>query len=170
MIIIIQKAIPEDAKEWCKIHKDTWLDTYPNKEFNITKTDILSKDFDSPEKVKKWEKSFDNPQGRYYYVAKTDNKIVGLATGLVHKDINEIGAIYVLPKYQGKGVGKELMIELIKHFDSTKKIKLNVVRYNIKAINFYKKFGFIITGNIDDPSGTLPNGKVLPEFQMVKET
>ena len=35
--------------------KTTWLATYPNKKYGITKEDILSKDFDSEKKISAWQ-------------------------------------------------------------------------------------------------------------------
>jgi len=49
-----------------------------------------------------------------------------------------------------------------------KQISLEVVKYNHLAINFYKKFGFIENGPALSDAGKLPNGKHLPEIEMIK--
>jgi len=169
MNIEIVKARPEDAESWCKIRKVAWLDTYPNEEYDIAKEDILLKDFDSPEKVKKWQESFANPGDKSYYSAKVDGIVVGFSTGNKGSELNEVGAIYIYPQYQGMGIGKLLMNKVLDEFNPQIKTKLNVVKYNERAIKFYEKFGFKIVGPYDDLFGKLPNGKVLPEIEMVRE-
>ncbi len=171
MNIIIRQAKPEDADSWTIIMKKTWLETYVNAENNITREDILLKDFNSPEKIQKWRDTFVNPsENRIYLSAVLNNQVVGLLTGLEHDDSNEIGAIYVLPEYHYSGIGSALMKTALAKLNSKKKTKLNVVSYNKKAINFYKKHGFIENGVFEDTHGHLPNGKKLPEIEMIKES
>lgn len=168
MEIKIRKAQPEDAKAWCKIRKECWLDIYPNTEHNITRDDILLKDFDSLEKIKNWQESFLVRTDCKYYSAIVDNKVLGICIAYDDKPINEIGAIYIDLNYQGQGIGAKLINKAMADFDPTKKVNLKVVSYNEKAINFYKKLGFKIVGPFDDPYGKLPNGKQLPEIEMVR--
>lgn len=169
MNIEIRKAEPADAEAWGKIHKECWLDVYPNKEHNITREDILLKDFDSSEKIAMWRDSFVNRTDCKYYSVVVDDKVVGMCIAYHDKPINEIGAIYIDLNYQGKGIGTKLMNKAMADFDPTKKVNLKVVSYNEKAINFYKKQGFKIVGPFDDPHGKLPNGKKLPEIEMIKD-
>ncbi len=61
----------------------------------------------------------------------------------------EIEKIYVLPEYNGKGIGKFVLQEVIRRSKS-KKIKsifLSVIDTNLKAIAFYKKAGFEFHSN-----------------------
>lgn len=170
MNITIRKAKPEDADGWVKIRKDAWLATYLNEEHGITMEDLLSKDYDSPEKVKMWRDSFTIPtENRFYLTAFRKGEIVGFLIGQEHEEINEICAIYVSPTFHRQGIGSRLMAEAMKQLNPGKKTKLNVVSYNKKAINFYKKHGYIENGPFDDKHGHLPNGKILPEIEMIKE-
>jgi putative acetyltransferase len=52
---------------------------------------------------------------------------------------HEIEALFVSPKYFGKGVGRSLMLYAIKDLN-LKKVSVN--EQNQKAFDFYKKFGF----------------------------
>ena len=55
--------------------------------------------------------------------------------------------IYIDTKFQGKGYGKKsmyLLINYIKNILKLKNIFLDVHKDNIKALNLYKKIGFII--------------------------
>lgn len=49
-----------------------------------------------------------------------------------------------------------------------KNIRLTVVRYNVKAINFYLRLGFINCGEIQTDFGKLPDGRFIPEILMIK--
>lgn len=49
--IKIVKPILGDEKDILLVQKETWLATYPNKKYKISKTDILSKDFDSKDGI-----------------------------------------------------------------------------------------------------------------------
>lgn len=166
----IEKAVPSDAERWCQIRKECWLQIYPNAEHDITREDILLKDFDSPEKVQMWRDSFVVPvNNATYYTAKIGEEIVGICIAYGEQPVAEIGAIYVDLKYQHRGIGTKIMKHAMANFDPKKKVCLKVVTYNMLAIEFYKKLGFKITGLYDDPNGRLPNGKSLPEVEMVRE-
>lgn len=79
-------------------------------------------------------------------------------------------ALYVLPQYQGQGIGNELILTGLDWIGTDKKIYINVVEYNIQAISFYKKHGFVETGvsGVFDTAAKLPSGKLLTEIELVK--
>lgn len=91
-----------------------------------------------------------------FLVASLDNEIVGFSRcqgnhlkRLAHKV--EFG-VCVLKRYWGLGIGTNLLKESIAWAESNeiKKITLNVLETNKKAINLYKKFGFKIEGVLID--------------------
>lgn len=58
-----------------------------------------------------------------------------------------IRMIIVHPHYQGKGIGTELLVSVIKHGKlQSKSIGLEVFKSNNRAKEFYIKYGFIIEG------------------------
>ena len=57
-----------------------------------------------------------------------------------------IYGLYVLKEYQNKKIGYELIKSAIHLLSKYNYISLWVLKGNIKAINFYKKVGFILTG------------------------
>lgn len=117
----IRDITPDDIPALHNIYSTTWLDTYPNQEFNITKEDIEYKYEQAP-----------------------------------------------LPEYQGLGLGRVLWEEAKKIFDSQKDIIVHVASYNNKAINFYKKLGFVSTGKIFfDERFKMRNGAIIPELEMI---
>ncbi|WLD94352.1 GNAT family N-acetyltransferase [Alkalihalobacillus sp. AL-G] len=89
-----------------------------------------------------------------FLVAVADNRIVGFSRcegnhlkRFSHKV--EFG-VCVLKDYWGYGIGKNLLIESISWADANgiKKIALDVLETNDKAIKLYKKLGFEIEGQL----------------------
>jgi ribosomal protein S18 acetylase RimI-like enzyme len=163
--IVIADPKVGDENILASIHKNAWLDTYPDRRFNITKKDILSKDFDSPEKISRWKDRIQNNKTEsYLFVAKVNGNIVGYCSPKKESVCNRIGSIYILPEYQHMGIGGKLIRKAIKWLGKDKKICLKVAAYNKNAIGFYKKNGFMDIG-ITDPI-ELPSGKTVPAVWM----
>lgn len=165
---IISKAQPTDAVELRKLNEKVWIDTYPNKEIGITKDDIISLNFAGPERIQKMKDTLvdiQNNPNAHFMVAKKDGKIVGYCWSIKGEGGNEIKSLYVDPEFQSKGIGKLLTQDAFE-FLSGEDIFLWVATYNEKAINFYRKFGFEKTGELD--SNVLACGKAIPIVKMIK--
>ena len=162
----ILDATPGDESEIIQLLKETWLATYPNEEHSITREDILKKDWGSKERLEKWKKIIaeNGKSGGFSFVAKEGNKIVGFCQVVKEKDYNELKIIYVLPEYQGKGIGKMLANRAMSMLDFSKNTIIEVVEYNKGAIEFYKKLGFV---EFEKGKGhEVPNGKTMPTIKM----
>lgn len=90
--------------------------------------------------------------GHIFYILETGNKPVGF-TGIEpfkQESYIFIHKLYVLPGYQGKGIGKELINYIIGMASEMKmkEVRLNVNRTN-KAVQFYLKNGFEILKSLD---------------------
>jgi GNAT superfamily N-acetyltransferase len=86
-----------------------------------------------------------------------------------YADWGEIGAIYLLPEYMGKGYGKALIESAIAELNllGFDKIYLWVLEENKRGRRFYEKMGFSFSGeSMDIEIG----GKVLREVRYVFET
>jgi len=164
--IIITEPVLGDERAIAFIQKQTWLETYPNQEHNITKADVLLKDFDSQEKLEKWQKVIkENGSGDFYFcIAKDGDKIIGYCQTAKGQDYNELKMLYILPEYQRRGVGKKLSDKAINWLGQEKEIILEVASYNQKAINFYEKYGFVKIGA--GKSVEFPNGKKIPTIRL----
>ncbi|WP_114749095.1 GNAT family N-acetyltransferase [Pleomorphovibrio marinus] len=68
----------------------------------------------------------------------------------------KIHKIYILPTAQGRGVGKALFghIAAMAKECSNDKLTLNVNKFNLSAISFYEKQGFMEVGREDLPIGS----------------
>ncbi|MCX7881080.1 MAG: GNAT family N-acetyltransferase [Patescibacteria group bacterium] len=168
--IILAKS--KDAEGIYQVRKITWINTYPNEKLGITKKDILERFIEIEKNFETYldqrkealkNQSFNSQT----WIAKINKQVIGFCTAKRVKK-NEIGAIYILPQFQGKGIGKKLMKKALKWLEKNKDIYVNVVSYNQKAINFYQSFGFIKTGKIvKEEIHDLPCGKTLPEIEMM---
>lgn len=171
--ISISKPEPEDAEDILHVLYRTWLDTYPNNEYKITKEDIEDSYRDSflPENIEKLKNNIRNTSDECKrIIAKADGKVVG--TGMMAD--SSIGlrlkTLYILPEYQGNGIGKRIWDELAKQFNSNKKIYVELAIYNERALNFYKKLGFKDTGRrFVDNDLKIRRGVSIPQMEMVLE-
>jgi DUF1365 family protein len=85
MNVKITKAKVGDIAGIIKVRRITWLATYPNKRYKISKHLILSMDFTSPAAVEKIESSIKRKDVRIW-VAKIKETIVGYGTARKYKD------------------------------------------------------------------------------------
>lgn len=109
------------------------------------------------------------PNDNLCLVAETQEKVVGHVTLFFSSKPREKHcaslAIGVAASYQNQGIGKSLMLEAINQADNwhnIRRIELDVLTDNIKAINLYKSLGFIEEGEKVD--ATFSEGK----FQNLK--
>lgn len=86
----------------------------------------------------------------YVYEDEELQKVVGFMHAEVYESLysyaglNILG-LAVLPEFQGKGIGKELMnhLELKAKDDSVTFIRLNSADYRVEAHKFYESIGYI---------------------------
>ena len=86
------------------------------------------------------------------FIKKVQNSLAiiddkGAPIGLYHGDIIDpttykIGNIIIIPSYQGKGIGTDILQNIIKKYPNFK-MHLQVFKDN-PAVNLYQRFGFVI--------------------------
>jgi RimJ/RimL family protein N-acetyltransferase len=162
----ILNTVLGDELEIILLLKETWLSTYPNEKYDITREDILNKDWGSKERFEKWQKIIaeNGKNGVFNFVAKKGNKIIGFCQVVKEKTHNELKIIYVLPEHQGRGIGKMLAKKALSFLDISEDTIVEVVEYNKNAIEFYKKLGFV---EFEKGKGQeVTNGKIMPTIKM----
>jgi GNAT superfamily N-acetyltransferase len=169
--ITIVKADTQDVLGIQNVFYKTWLHTYPNVKHGISEDDIHDrfKNAFSEDTVKARIEGIKNPiKDNTLFVAKYDDKIVGVCRVVVLEEENRIQAIYVLPEFQRKGIGIMLWNKAREIFVLHKDILVNVATYNTKAIKFYERLGFVDTGKRwTDDSFKMKSGSTIPEMEMV---
>ena len=146
--IEIRKVTTKDLDELQKIGRLTFYETFAsgNTEENMNK--YLNESFSFTKLTA--ELSDNNAE---FYFATIDNKVIGYLklnfgqsqTELQDNKAVEIERIYVLKEYHGKGVGQMLYDQAIKiaRQKNADYVWLGVWEENPRAINFYKKNGFV---------------------------
>jgi len=161
---------PEDAEAIQMVFYKSWLDTYPNKEVGITIDDVEHwyKD-DWNGKIEKQRARIANPpENQSFFIAKDGDNVVGVCRIVKYPDKNQLQAIYVLPDQQRKGIGKMLWDKALEILDPSKDTIVQVADYNKKAIEFYKKLGFVDTGKrFSDEHFRMKSGAIIPEMEMI---
>ena len=101
---------------------------------NINSHSFISKKY--------WEENYEYVKSALPYakviVYEDNNKIKGFI-GIVEGSY--IAGLFVSSKYQSKGIGSKLLNKCKEEYTS---LKLDVYAKNLKAVNFYKRHGFII--------------------------
>lgn len=174
--VTIERAVPGDAATICDIRDQAWIAAYPNPELGITAEDIkvnaqgLHGEF-VPRRIAYLQKEIAAEDGinQVTFVAKVDGKVVGYVAPRHDADGHRmISMIYVLPEYQGKGIGSKLLQRALDWFGHDQDIFLEVVSYNQSAIHFYEKFGFEKTNNVpEEETGRPSYMKSIPQIEMV---
>jgi diamine N-acetyltransferase len=146
--IIITKATPNDIQQLKTIGKQTFYETFSeeNTEDNMKK--YLEEEF-AYEKLKE---QLEDENSKFYF-ASIEKQLIGYLklnfgesqTELKDNNGIEIERIYVLRKFQGKKVGQLLYKKAIEIaiLSGADYVWLGVWEKNLKAIDFYKKNGFV---------------------------
>lgn len=100
-----------------------------------------------------------------YLVADDGKQIAGIAFASLKERKVTLHQLYILPQFQGQGVGKLLYQEIENSFADADKIALEVEPQNYAAISFYEAQGFI-SGETIANCGTADSG--IPALKMTK--
>jgi putative acetyltransferase len=101
-----------------------------------------------------WQIERDALRNTYLAVAETwvyvtDDRVVGFLSLLD----DEIGGLFILPAYQGHGIGTRL----IQHARTLRgNLFLRVFKRNVKAVHFYESCGFVAAEEtLHEPTGCI---------------
>lgn len=154
----IDRAKKSDAPEIAGIHILSWHETYNG----IMDSQYLSS-LSITKRTESWESFIDSSNYNKSQIiltlrVKGTNEIIGFCAvgpARIFRDRfdSEIQAIYLLKKYQNKGLGKALFLETAKFVKSLKNesFYLGVLEQN-KTVKFYEQL----------------DGQLLKDFEMVK--
>lgn len=104
--------------------------------------------FPTPWSRATFEREIERPEFHRLIVAKLGERIVGYACLFYVLDEGHVTNIGVAPEFQGKGVGTQLMLSLVKFAmaKGVRRLMLEVRPDNRVAQRLYRKFGFFMTG------------------------
>jgi len=148
MEFTIRKAVPEDAYERAVCHISSWRSAYKG----IVPDEYLNS-MSAEERSERYKKQIEENNEVLFYNAIYENKIIGLLCISKSRDedklnAGEVGAIYLIEEFWGKGYGREMMnfaIDTLKNMGYNE-IILWVFEENNRARRFYEKCGFTFSG------------------------
>ncbi|MEK5068663.1 GNAT family N-acetyltransferase [Sporosarcina sp. FSL K6-1508] len=138
----IRKATLSDAKGIAKVHVDSWKSTY----INIIPDEFLET-LSYDQRTDLWNRNI-SKEGNYVFVAENNEReIVGFADcgkrdGNNVDNSGDLTSIYLLEEYQGRGVGKQLLKQLVLQFEELgfNRVFVEVLEDN-KTRYFYEYYG-----------------------------
>src|ERR1035437_4302284 len=118
------------------------------------------------EKIWGWNEDFQLQFHKENYNFLTTYIIQSGETSIGVVEIKEEGkrificSLYVLPAWQGKGIGSGIISQYVNEASCAKKrVELEVLKLNANAIRLYKRLGFKITGEDDSKFFMFKDGK-----------
>ncbi|MER2048318.1 MAG: GNAT family N-acetyltransferase [Solibacillus sp.] len=157
-MVIIRKMHVEDIPQVQDVAKKSWNATYEGIiPFEIQEK-FLKVAYNNDRMKQRLERSF-------LFVAEIDSNVVGFANFSPVNDEGkaELGAIYLYPEYQGKGIGSALLQKGINELEGVEEIYINVERDNEIGKSFYDAKGFQVLKEFDDDF----EGHILKTVRMV---
>ncbi len=162
LTIQIRPITPPDVPAISSLAREIWQATYPG---IITQDQIdfmlelrygHERLYDDLEDADKWlDQAF------------LDDRRVGFAFSEIYKGEFKLDKLYIHPDVQRQGVGGQLIEHVAERARKLgyPKVILAVNKRNEKAINSYKKYGFVVREIIQDDIG---QGYVMDDFIMEK--
>lgn len=139
-IIIKPMETDEEIKGKAYVHWKCWQETYPGlvSQAYLEKLTLAK----CEEMAFRWRDNI--------LVAKEEDRVIGFVGygdhGAQDPDTGEVFALYVLPEYHGTGVGQRLINAASEKLKAYPRLCLWAVKGNGRAIRFYEKNGFYLTG------------------------
>lgn len=157
-MVIIRTMHVEDIPQVQDVAKKSWNATYEGIiPFEIQEK-FLKVAYNNDRMKQRLERSF-------LFVAEIDSNVVGFAnfSPVYDEGKAELGAIYLYPEYQGKGIGSALLQKGINELEGVEEIYINVERDNEIGKSFYDAKGFQVLKEFDDDF----EGHILKTMRMV---
>jgi diamine N-acetyltransferase len=149
--IIIKKADLADLEQLQQIGRQTFFETFAEHNTEADMQEYLSNSFSTAQLASE----LSNPDAAFYF-AMLDEAVIGylkINTGAAQtekqaSDALEIERIYVLQAFHGQKVGQLLYEKAIAIARQTNAayVWLGVWEKNVRALNFYRKNGFVEFG------------------------
>ncbi|WP_078394820.1 GNAT family N-acetyltransferase [Shouchella patagoniensis] len=141
----IREMQETDIKSVQKVAKVSWNTTYENMIPVDIQDRFLQAAYSEGRMVSRLKHSS-------LFVAEKENQIVGFAnfSPVNEKGEVELGAIYLEPAYQGRGIGSALLLKGIEKLSGVQSVFIDVEKENRVGIRFYKAKGFKTVAEFED--------------------
>jgi ribosomal protein S18 acetylase RimI-like enzyme len=141
--MFVRTASERDLAAMRELLVETWHATY-DPIYGAERVTAITNDWHSKRRLTRPNSEF--------LVADNGKEITGMAFAAADPEGKTVmlHQLYVLPRFQGHGVGGMLLDEILNCFPDAELVRLEVEGANIRAIAFYKAFGFTETGRTGD--------------------
>ena len=151
MSIQVKLCGPNDLKDLIKISTETFYDTFAADNTPKDISDYIERNFT----IEKMKNELNNKNSKFFF-SYIDGNLAGYIKVNVDdaqsekmgKDSFEVERIYIKNEFKRRGIGKLLIEKAAKEAQKSgkKNIWLGVWEKNYSALSFYKKLGFVRTG------------------------
>ncbi|WP_330949609.1 GNAT family N-acetyltransferase [Virgibacillus sp. MG-45] len=157
MQAIIRQATERDVSAIQHVARTSWKSTYEGIIPEEVQNRFLAEAYSDQNMEKRLAHSV-------VFVAEQKGQVVGFANfSPNHNGKRELGAIYLLPAYQGKGIGTSLLEKGLQEFQELQELYINVEKDNEIGMHFYQAKGFEVSSQFDDDF----DGHILKTVRMV---
>lgn len=138
--VVVREARREDAPGIARVYVDTWRDTYDG----VLPVGYLAK-LSVTTQAKAWAQVI-RARHDVVLVADSGGEVIGFASGGVESEHDaffrgEVFTLYVHPSAQRRGVGAELLVEMLRALQGLAPILVWVLDANEGAKHFYEELG-----------------------------
>lgn len=157
-MLTILPADPQDAAKLAEVQKKT---------FDSDAQQYQNKDEDGPPGYDSTDWQAEQMNKGHYYKLLAQDRIIG---GMIvfpssGGDECHLGRIFIDPLHQNHGYGQEAFTFLFAAYPSVLKWTLDTPSWAVRNHYFYKKHGFIETGEITDST----NGETIIEYERISD-
>jgi GNAT superfamily N-acetyltransferase len=144
MSITLHTATPSDADDIAGLLSASWSATYGS---FLTPDELgtVAREWHHPDRLRR---QMSNPHVGFL-LARTDaGVLVGVATVMSEDGATvSVLRLYVLPGYQGHGIGSQLLERALATFPNVRRVELQVAEGNPSGLYFWTKRGFRACGH-----------------------
>jgi ribosomal protein S18 acetylase RimI-like enzyme len=172
----IRKATVADAPRVAQMHVESWLETYTG-----IVPDVILAALSVPRRTLAWESILRDPamhDSSVVYLKEIGEAVAGFGACSEQRDVDlkgqgfdgEIGAIYVLQRFQRQRIGRALMKVLASDLIGRgfRGVALWVLNENAHARHFYEKCGGEVIGERKDVWGQVVLTEVAYGWRDIK--
>src|SRR5215469_11475476 len=136
--VLIRPATARDLEQVREILVETWHDTYDTLIGHDRVSEITGQ-WHTPELL---AKQLHTP-GVSFLVAAHESMLVGHAfANSPQPPIVMLLRLYILPRWQRRGIGSQLLDAVIQAYPGSTALRLSVEADNLKGVSFYRTHGF----------------------------